>query len=76
MNKSTKIWQRNTTVIVGDSLIFGLMENKMGVNVNISSFPGEDFYNYLIPLVKKCPFSIILLAGTNDAISSTSENTA
>ena len=53
MNKSTKIWQKDTTLIVGDSLISGLVENRMGVNVMVRSFPGrviKDFYNYLIPL--------------------------
>ena len=60
---------------MGDSLISGLLENKMGTNVKVRSFSGvlvKDFYNYLIPLLKKCPSNIILMAGTNDAVMSTS----
>ena len=73
--KSWNEWHENTTLIVGDSLISGLLENKMGTNVKVRSFSGalvKDLHNYLIPLLKKRPSNIILMAGTNDAVMSTS----
>ena len=61
---------------MGDSLISGLIENRMGANVKVRNFPGakiKDFYNYLVPLLENRPSNIILMAGCNGATISTSE---
>ena len=62
-----------TTVIVGDSIINGLIEeiiNKKDRSVKIRNFPGAtvaDMEHYLIPIIQKEPSNITLHVGTNDA---------
>ena len=66
IHKSKNVWRKNTTLIVGDSLISALIDNRMGANVKVRSFPGakiKDFYNYLVPLLESRPSNIILTAG-------------
>ena len=59
-------------MIVGDSMIAGLREAKLSIGrkVKVLFFPGakmNDFYHYLVPLLKKKPDNIILHFGTNGA---------
>ena len=62
------IWPPNTCLIVGDSIVNGLMEEKMSKNrlIKVRSFSGaliEDFY----------PSRLIIHAGTNNALHSDSD---
>ena len=69
-------WKYNTVLIVGDSIINGLIEKRMGKNVKVRSFPGariKDMYSYLIPLIEKKPKHIILHVSTNDANNKSSD---
>ena len=69
MNK----WNKNTTLIVGDSIITGVDEtmiSRKGKVVKVRSFSGatiEDMYDYLKSILKKCPDNIMLHVGTNNA---------
>ena len=62
-----------TTVIVGDSIVNGVVEeriNKKDRPVKVHNFPGAtvvDVEHYLIPIIRKKPSNIILHVGTNDA---------
>ena len=70
------VWTKGTVLITGDSLVLGLQEKKMGKNVKVRGFSGgniNDFYTYLIPLLRKKPSYIILMVGTNDATMKSSE---
>ena len=69
-SNEVKIWPNGTCLIMGSSLLNGVKQELMGPLYKVRAFPGaviEDFYNYAIPLVKKKPSSIILMAGSNDA---------
>ena len=52
-------WSKNTTLIVGDSIVSGIEENRISRQwrkVKVKSFPGatiEDMYDYIKPLLKK-----------------------
>ena len=79
-NESSEVhkWPRGTTLIAGDSILNNVQENRMGRSrcVKVRAFPGakiEDMYDYLTPLLKKAPDTIILHAGSNN---STSEDAA
>ena len=69
----THKWSKNTTLIVGDSMIAGVNEtmiSRKGRVVKVRPFSGatiEDMYDYLKPILKKCPDNIILHVGTNNA---------
>ena len=71
-------WPKNTTLIVGDSIINGVLEEGLcggGRNVKVRNFPGatvDDLNHHIIPLLQKRPSHIIVHAGTNDAYHSTS----
>ena len=71
-------WPKNTTLIVGDSIINGVLEEGLcggGRNVKVRNFPGatvDDLNHHIIPLLQKKPSHIIVHAGTNDAYHSTS----
>ena len=64
-------WPTNTTLIAGDSMLYGIEENKLKrFKARVRVFPGacvDDFYDYLGPLLKKKPSNIILHIGTNDS---------
>ena len=50
----------------------GIKEELMGPRFKVPPFPGAiiaDFYNYAIPFIKKKPSSIIIMAGSNDAVN-------
>ena len=67
-----KAWQSGTCLIMGSSLLNGVKEELVGPRFKVRAFPGaiiQDFYDYAMPLVKKKPSSIILMAGSNDAVN-------
>ena len=67
------VWKKGTTLIIGDSLLYGLDEKKlknMKVRIHPGSSVGDMYYN-IFPLHRKEPTNIILHAGTSNA---TSEN--
>ena len=68
----SEVWKKGTVLIVGDSIVSGLRENKMSFrrNIKVRFFPGariQDMYYYLIPLLRKRSDKIILHVGTKDA---------
>ena len=68
-NTST-LWPRGTTLIVGDSMLGGIEESRMGPRRKVRSFPGAtiaDMHQYLIPLLRKKPSRLVAHVGTNDA---------
>ena len=68
------LWRRGTTLIVGDSLIYGLDESRLK-NCKVRVFPGasiEDMYYNIVPLIRKKPTTIILHAGANNCVNDNS----
>ena len=71
-------WPKNTTLIVGDSIINSVLEEGLcggGPNVKVRNFPGatlDDLNHHIISLLQKKPSHIIVHAGTNDAYYSRS----
>ena len=71
--KHQGLYPNGTTVIVGDSIINGVIEeriNKKDRPVKVRNFPGAtvaDMEHYLIPIIQKKPSNIILHVGTNGA---------
>ena len=69
-------WNKGTVLIMGDSTLNGIQETLMGPRFKVRAFPGaivRDLYHHAIPLLEKKPSYIIIMAGTNDAITKTSE---
>ena len=75
-------WQPNTTLIVGDSILNGIIERKISKTyypVKVRVFPGakiSDMYHYLVPLFRKNPTNIIFHCGTNDTLIKSPEEIA
>ena len=71
VNNEVKPWAHNTTLIVGDSILSGLEENRLKkYKVKIRSLKGayiDDMYDHLKPYLKKEPTNIVLHIGSNDA---------
>ena len=67
------LWRKGTTLIAGDSILYGIDEKKICQNgsVKVRAFPGatiEDLKDYYIkPLLRKQPSKVILHVGTNNA---------
>eukprot|EP00112_Aurelia_sp_Birch-Aquarium-sp1_P005100 Seg158.2 transcript_id=Seg158.2/GoldUCD/mRNA.D3Y31 product="hypothetical protein" protein_id=Seg158.2/GoldUCD/D3Y31 len=64
-------WNKNTILVVGDSMINNVDERKLGrrYQTKVRSFSGAtttDLEDYLKPLLRKKPDKIILVVGTND----------
>ena len=53
-NENLPKWGRNITLTVGDSILSGIVERR------ISRATIDDMYNYMNPLLKKCPDNIML----------------
>ena len=58
-------WRENTVLIDGDSIISGLVEDRLSKNksIKVRAFPGariNNFYSYLLPLLNKEPTKIIV----------------
>ena len=71
-------WRENTELIAGDSIISGLVEDRLSKNksIKVRTFPGariNDFYSDLLPLLNKEPTKISVHCGTNDAYDKTVE---
>ena len=65
------IWNKNTVLVVGDSMIDNVDERQLGkrYQTKVRSFSGAtttDLEDYLKPLLRKKPDKIILVVGTND----------
>ena len=71
MDNDVDPWRRNTTLIVGDSILSGVEESKLQrYSAKVRAFSGariDDMYDYLKPLLSKMPTNVILHVGTNDA---------
>ena len=69
----TQPWRKGTTLIAGDSILYGIDERKICQNgsVKVRVFSGttiEDLRDYYIkPLLRKKPSKVILHVGTNNA---------
>ena len=71
------IYSPGTCVIIGDSILNGLIEENLSKqhNVRIRKFPGatvDDLNYHVHPILRKKPKHIIIHIGTNDATHSTS----
>ena len=67
-------WLKDTVLIGGDSMISEIDEKQLSSkqNVKVRFFPGssiKDMYDYLKPLLKKVPKTIILHVGTNNCVN-------
>ena len=77
-NETHHKWSKNITLIVADSIVSGIEENRISRQwrkVKAKSFPGatiEDMYDYIKPLLKECTKNIILHIRTNNIINETS----
>ena len=64
-------WDRNTTLIVGDSMLSGIEERtipKRDRKVKVKNFPGatiDDMHDYIKPVLKKCPDNILHVGNNN-----------
>ena len=78
-NKNLHKWDKNTTLIVGDSMFSGIEERRISKRdrkVKVKNFPGatiDDMYDYIKPLLEKCPDNIILHVGTNNTVNESSK---
>lgn len=67
-----EIWPENTTLIVGDTVIKGIVEKRITSHdfpVKVRSFAGarvSDFYFCMAPLLSKKPSNVIIHVGSND----------
>ena len=76
---SIRQWKRGTTLTVGDSMLAGIEQKCIARNRNVKVriFPGattHDLYDYLKPLLKKNPDSIIFHIGTNNLVNEASRD--
>ena len=68
-------WPIRTTVIVGDSTLNSIMEEKLCGQrrlVKVRRFPSSTLSHHIIPIIRKKPTNMIMHTGTKDAPSSTS----
>ena len=58
-------------------MIGGVEERRMGGKYKVRSHPGaetDDIYYHVTPVLKKKPSSVIIVAGTNDALSKSADD--
>ena len=78
-NENLQKWSRNAVLIVGDSMLSGIDERRISKRdrkIKVKNFPGatiDGMYDYIKPLVKKCPDDIILHVGTNNTVNELSK---
>ena len=75
-NRKKNEWERGTCLVTGDSPISGMQEKRMGKYIKVRGFSGaciSDFYSYSLPLLATKISNIILMVGTNDAITKSSD---
>ena len=76
---TSTLWPHGTTLIVGDSMLGGIEESRMGPRRKVRSFPGAtiaDMHQYLVPLLRKKPSRLVAHVGTNDASFSSAKTIA
>ena len=80
ISNSNEIWPTNTILILDDSMINQLDQDRLSVSTNkivkVMAFGGADInniYTKIEDLLKKRPKTIILHVGTNDAINNQSK---
>ena len=76
-NITENINQTKNVLIAGDSLLYGVDEQRLNnkYNVKVRRFPGatiSDMFDYLKPLFKIKPETVIIHIGTNDSTKSSS----
>ena len=73
------LWPAGTTLIVGDSMLGGIEESRLGPKRKVRSFPGAtiaDMFQYIVPLLRKKPSRVVAHVGTNDASFSSAKEIA
>ena len=79
MNENLQKWSKDINLIVDDSMWPGIDKRRISKRdrkVNIKNFPGatvDDMYDYVKPMLKKCPDNIILHVGTNNTVNESSK---
>ena len=69
MNENLQKWSKDINLIVDDSMWPGIDKRRISKRdrkVKIKNFPGatvDDMYDYVKPMLKKCPDNIILHVG-------------
>ena len=76
--EETHTWKKGTTLIMGDSILSQIREDKLCKKGTIKArcFPGakfDNFYHCAIPLINKKPDRIVLHTGTDNAPYCTQE---
>ncbi len=78
VENNTYEWPPDTTLIIGDSILLGVVEDKLKkYRAKVRPFRGarvDDIYDYVAPLLRKRPANIILHVGSNDAIDKDSKD--
>ena len=78
-NENLQKWSRNTTLIVGDSMLSGIEERKFlkrDRKVEVRYFSRatiDDIYNYIKPLLKKYSNNVILHIRANNKVNEPSK---
>ena len=77
--EETNTWRKVTTLIMGDSILSQIREDKLCKKgtIKVHCFPDakfEDFYHYAILFINKKPDRIVLHMGTNNAQNCTPED--
>ena len=79
MNENLQKWSKDINLIVDDSMWPGIDKRRISKRdrkVKIKNFPGatvDDMYDYVKPMLKKCPDNIILHVGTNNTVNKSSK---
>ena len=79
MNENLQKWSKDINLIVDDSMLPGIDKRRISKRerkVKIKNFPGatiDAMYDYVKPLLKKCPDNIILHVGTNNTVNESSK---
>ena len=79
MNENLQKWSKDINLIVDDSMLPGIDKRRISKRdrkVKIKKFPGatvDDMYDYVKPMLKKCPDNIILHVGTNNTVNESSK---
>ena len=79
MNENLQKWSKDIDLIVDDSMLPGIDKRRISKRdrkVKIKNFPGatvDDMYDYVKPMLKKCPDNIILHVGTNNTVNESSK---
>ena len=77
-NENLQKWTRNTTLLVSDSMLFGIEERRISIrdrDDKAKNFPGatiDVMYDYIKPWFKKRPDNIILHVSTNNTANESS----